>query len=154
MSCMSSPARSDIKIVLRRPEDAENLWGILRTWKDQKDAGAPLEATIKPYEPTRNLDQNRLLWRILTAFSQQLEWPINGVMQGISKEDWKVVLSASFRAEMARLTQTTDGRIVMLGVSTSRMRKREFAEFIEFLMAIAAERGVELDEIEEREEEE
>jgi hypothetical protein len=86
-----------------------------------------------------------MLWRILTAFSQQIEWPINGCMQKISKEDWKVILSASFRAEMARLTQTTDGRIVMLGVSTSRMSKREFTEFIEFLLAVAAERGVVLE---------
>lgn len=140
----------DIKILLRRSEDAENLWGILRTWKDQKDAGAPLEVRIRPYEPLRNVDQNKMLWAILTEFSRQMEWPVNGVMQKISKEDWKLILSASFRSELARLTQTTDGRIVMLGVSTSRMKKREFAEFMEFLLAVAAERGVVLeDELEE-----
>lgn len=137
---------SEIKVVLKRQDDADNLWGILRTWKDQRDSGVPLEVNIKPHEPLRNIDQNRLLWAILTEFSRQLEWPINGEMQKISKEDWKTILSASFRSEMARLTQTTDGRIVMLGCSTSRMRKKEFAEFIEFLLAVAADRGVQLDE--------
>jgi NinB protein len=141
------------RFILRNPWDAEALWGILKCWQGQAESGAPLEVTVGVHEKLRNVDQNRLLWRVLTAFSQQIEWPINGVMQKISKEDWKVILSASFRAEMARLTQTTDGRIVMLGVSTSRMRKREFTEFIEFLLAVAAERGVDLDEDEEETEE-
>lgn len=122
--------------------DADGLWNILKGWKDQSDAGHPVQVTVEPYEPTRSIDQNKMLWEILSAFSEQLEWPINGEMKRISAEDWKDILSASFKSEMVRLSQTIDGRIVMLGLRTSRMRKQEFTEFVEFLMAVAAERGV------------
>lgn len=140
-----------LKVVLRNPTNADQLWSILKTWQGQSQAGDPLEVEVGVYRRPRSVDQNRMMWKILTAFSEQLEWPINGVMQKISKDDWKSLLSASFRSEMARLTQTTDGRVVMLGISTSTISKREFSEFIEFLLAVAADRGVDLDleEIEE-----
>jgi hypothetical protein len=35
----------------------------------------------------------------------------------------------------------------MLGMKTSQMGKRQFAEFIEFLQSVAADRDVELDEV-------
>jgi hypothetical protein len=92
----------------------------------------------------RSTAQNRYLWAILKAFSDQLEWPVNGLMQRITPEDYKDILSASYRSESIRLSQTTDGRVVMLGLRTRYMKKPEFCEFIEFLFSVAAERGVTL----------
>lgn len=131
-----------LKATLRTKNDCESLWGVLKTWKGQQELGAPLDVEVGIYKHSRSREQNRMMWKILTAFSEQVQWPINGVLQSISKEDWKAILSASFKSEMARLTQTTDGRVVMLGVSTSAIPKREFSEFIEFLLAVAADRGV------------
>ena len=108
-------------------------------------ARAPAGFVVEVREPSRNLDQNALLWVLLTEFSRQLEWPVNGLMVRLSPDDWKTILSASFRRETQRMTQGVDGGLVMLGARTSQMGKREFAEFIEFIQSVAAERGVELE---------
>lgn len=108
-------------------------------------ARAPAGFVVEVREPSRNLDQNALLWVLLTEFSRQLEWPVNGKMVSLSPDDWKTILSASFRRETQRMTQGVDGGLVMLGARTSQMGKREFAEFIEFIQSVAAERGVELE---------
>lgn len=96
-------------------------------------------------EPTRTLQQNAAQWPILEAFSQQLRWPINGAIVKMSADDWKDVLTATFRGEQARLSQTLDGRVVMLGARTSEFTKPEFSDWIAFLEATAADRGVETD---------
>jgi hypothetical protein len=99
--------------------------------------------TVEPQR--RNLDQNALLWVLLTAFAEQLEWPVNGRMVKLEPPEWKDVLSSAFRQETARLAMGLNGGMVMLGARTSQMSKREFGEFIEFVQAVAAERGVDLE---------
>lgn len=98
--------------------------------------------TFKP--PTRNLEQNALLWVLLAAFSEQLKWPVNGAMVKLEPEEWKDILSGAFRQETHRIAQGLSGGMVILGLRTSKMGKREFAEFIEFVQAVASERGVKL----------
>jgi hypothetical protein len=98
--------------------------------------------TIKP--ETRSQSQNRLMWPILTEFSKQLDWPINGHMVKMDPDDWKDVLTAAFKRETVRLAMGLDGGVVMLGQRTSRFTKQEFSEWIEFLYATAAARGVKL----------
>jgi hypothetical protein len=94
--------------------------------------------TIKP--PTRSLEQNAAMWALLSEFSERLEWPVNGRMVKMDAEDWKHVLTAAFRQETARLAMGLSGGVVMLGSRTSKMTKREFGEFLEFINAVAAER--------------
>ena len=93
-------------------------------------------------EPTRNLAQNAAMWPILEAFAEQLEWPINGRMTKLDSEDWKAILTAAFRRELARVAPGLDGGMVLLGARTSKFSKREFSDFLEFLHAAAADRGV------------
>lgn len=107
-------------------------------------APAGYVVTIAP--PKRNLDQNALLWVLLTAFSEQLSWPVNGAMVKLEPEEWKDILSAAYRQESQRVAMGLNGGMVMLGMRTSRMDKRQFAEFIEFIQSVAADRGVELEE--------
>jgi hypothetical protein len=109
-------------------------------------SAAPDGYTVTISEPTRNLEQNALMWVYLDAFSKQLQWPVNGRMVHMTGEEWKDVLSAGFRRESARLAMGLDGGVVMLGMRTSQMGKREFVEFIEFLQSVAADRGVSLEE--------
>lgn len=85
-----------------------------------------------------------MLWPLLEAFSQQLDWPVNGRMCKLEPEEWKDVLSAAYRQETARLAMGLNGGVVMLGLRTSKMNKREFSEFLEFIMAVAAERQVKI----------
>lgn len=105
---------------------------------------APDGWVVRLSEPSRNLDQNAAQWPILTAFSEQLKWPVNGAMVHMLAEEWKAILTAAFRKEMPRLAQGVDGGVVMLGQRTSRFTKSEFSNWLEFLHAVAAERGVTL----------
>lgn len=111
----------------------------------QAVADAPAGHVVTVKEPTRNLEQNALMWVLLQAFSDQLKWPVNGAMVTLAPEEWKDILSAAYKRESQRVAMGLDGGMVMLGMRTSKMGKREFAEFIEFINATAAHRGVELE---------
>ena len=102
--------------------------------------------TVEP--PTRSTDQNSMLWPLLTAFAEQLEWPVNGRMTKLTPDDWKALLSAAFKQESQRVAMGLNGGMVMLGLRTSRMSKPAFSEFLEFILATAADRGVVLEEVE------
>jgi hypothetical protein len=104
---------------------------------------APDGFVVTVGEPTRSSEANAAMWPILEAFSEQLEWPVNGRMTKLDAESWKDLLSAAFKRESARIAMALDGAgVVMLGLRTSKMGKREFSEFLEFLHATAADRGV------------
>ncbi len=105
-------------------------------------ANAPAGHKVTVSEPSRSLDQNAALWPILEAFSSQLKWPVNGAMVSMAADEWKDVLTAAFRRETARVAMGLDGGVVMLGCRTSKMSRREFSEFLEFLHATAAARDV------------
>jgi hypothetical protein len=109
------------------------------------EAPAGWRVTVEP--PKRNLDQNALLWVLLSAFAEQLEWPVNGRMVKLTADDWKDLLTAAYRRETQRVAMGIDGGMVMLGMRTSKLNKREFAELIEFIQSVAVDRGVELDEV-------
>lgn len=95
-------------------------------------------------EVGRTLDQNAAQWPYLDAFSKQLRWPVNGEMVQMEPEEWKDVLTAAFQGETVRLARGLNGGVVMLGMRTSKMGKRRFSEWLEFLKAVAAERSVEV----------
>lgn len=97
---------------------------------------------VKIEEPTRTLEQNAAQWPYLDAFSKQLQWPVNGRMVTMTPEDWKDVLSAAFQNETVRLAMGLSGGVVMLGLRTSKMGKKRFSEWLSFLQATAADRGV------------
>ena len=96
---------------------------------------------MKP-DMTRSNAQNATQWPILVAFANQLQWSVNGSLVFMDPDDWKAVLSAAFRRERVRLAQGLDGGVVMLGMRTSKMSKETFSEWLEFLYATAALRGV------------
>jgi hypothetical protein len=105
---------------------------------------APDGFVVTVAEPSRTLDQNAAQWPILQAFADQLQWPINGRMEFLSKEDWKDLLTAAFRQEVARVAPGLDGGMVLLGARTSKFGKKQFSDWLEFLHATAAARDVDL----------
>jgi hypothetical protein len=104
------------------------------------DAPAGWRVTVEP--AARSLDQNAAQWPILEAFAAQLDWPVNGRMVRMTAENWKDVLTAAFRREAAQIAAGLDGGMVILGQRTSKFSKREFSDWLEFLHATAAARGV------------
>ena len=105
---------------------------------------APNDYVCEIKEKTRTLEQNAFQWPYLQGFSEQMQWPVNGEMTWLSKEEWKDILTAAFERETnPRLAAGFDGGIVMLGRRTSKYGKKKFAEWMEWLIAAAALKGIE-----------
>ena len=62
-------------------------------------------------------------------------------MQWVTDEDWKDVLTAVYSGEL-RMAMF-DGKVIMLPQRTSKMGKKVFSDWMEFLIAMAAQSGVE-----------
>ena len=92
-------------------------------------------------DQTRSLEQNAAQWPYLAGFSAQKQLCINGAMQWVTDEDWKDVLTGCWNGEMRMAV--FDGRVIMLPQRTSKMGKQVFSTWMEFLVAMAAQSGVE-----------
>lgn len=130
-------------------QNRQQAWSAMETrlfpyLKLALQAGHRLVLSVK-FE-NRTEAQNRLMWPQLQAFSNQLLWPVDGRMVKMEPEEWKDVLSAGFKNETVRLAMGLNGGVVMLGKRTSKFTKKQFSEWIEFLYATAADRGVVLPE--------
>ncbi len=98
---------------------------------------APDGFVVEVKEPTRNLEQNALMWALLADLSNQANW--HGIK--LSPEEWKDLLSAGL--VKSRVVPNIEGNgFVILGQRTSKMSKREFADLITLIQAFGAERGV------------
>jgi len=102
---------------------------------------APEGAVCVIRPKTRSLQQNAHLWALLDDIARQVDWPVNGVAQKLSPDDWKAIFTASLREEN-RLAQGLRGGSVLLGASTRKMTVAEMGELITLMQAFGAERGV------------
>ncbi len=98
--------------------------------------GAPDGFMVVISEPTRTLDQNRLLWPLLTEVSRQVEW----YGMRLTAEEWKDMFTASLKKQ--RVVPGIDGGFVVCGTSTKQMGKKAFSDLIELIFAFGAEREV------------
>jgi hypothetical protein len=101
----------------------------------------PLEVLVRLYEEPRNLEQYAKLWAMLADLSEQVDWPVDGRMAKLTKEDWKDVMTAGLERDQ-RVTQGIEGGFVILGRHTSRMSKRTMAALIELMQHFGDSRGV------------
>lgn len=102
---------------------------------------APEGFAVSVSEPTRSLDQNAAQWPYLAGFAAQKQLCINGAMQWVTDEDWKDVLTGCWNGETRMAA--FDGKVIMLPQRTSKMGKKVFSDWMEFLVAMAAQSGVE-----------
>lgn len=94
---------------------------------------------------SRTLEQNALQWPILQDWANQKEWPVNGAMSKLSKEEWKDILTSAFEGETSpKIAAGFNGGIVMLGKRTSAYGKSKFSEWIEWLLAASHHAGIRL----------
>lgn len=98
-------------------------------------AGGPVIVTLG--REARSVDQNKLLWALLTDISAQVTW----FDRNHSPEDWKEIISASFNnCELVPNCEKTG--FVAIGVSTSKMNKARFSELVEYIYAFGADQSV------------
>lgn len=98
---------------------------------------APDGFIVRVTEPTRNLEQNAKLWAMLNDISQQVIW--HG--RWLQSEDWKHIFTASLK-QMQVVPNLDNTGFVALGMSTSKMTKREMSDLIELIMAFGAQNNV------------
>lgn len=91
-------------------------------------------------EEARTLEQNAAQWPYLEGFAKQKQLCINGVMEWVTQDDWKDVLTACWKGEMR--VAAFDNRVIMMPQRTSKMGKKVFSEWMEYLVAMAAQSGV------------
>ena len=103
--------------------------------------GAPDGYMVTVQEPTRGLEQNAAQWPYLEGFARQKQACINGEMVWATPDDWKDILTGCYAGETRMAV--FDGRVVMLPQRTSKMGKKVFGDWMEFLIAMAAQSGVE-----------
>lgn len=102
---------------------------------------APEGYAIVVSEPNRTLEQNAAQWPYLAGFAAQKQLCINGVMEWVTDDDWKDTLTACWKGEMRMAA--FDGKVIMLPQRTRKMGKSVFSTWMEFLVAMAAQCGIE-----------
>lgn len=106
---------------------------------------APVEVALRHQEDVRTLSQNRKLWPMLSDVATQVQLVVDGELLWATPEDWKDVFTSALRKHQ-RVARGIDGGVVMLGVRTSKMRKKEFSDLIEIMYAYGSENGVQWSE--------
>jgi hypothetical protein len=99
----------------------------------------PVVVTLS--RPNRTIEQNNKLWPMLTDIAKQVVW----YGQKYSKEDWKDMITSALIPDQ-RVAPGLNGGVVLLGMSTSRMNKKEFSDLIELINAFGAQQGVQWSE--------
>ena len=98
---------------------------------------APEGYVVTVSEPRRNLEQNALLWAMLTDLANQADW--HGIK--LAPDEFKDLLSAGL--VKSKVVPNIEGSgFVILGQRTSKMTKRQFAELIELVQLFGDQRGV------------
>lgn len=85
--------------------------------------------------------QKRLMWSALTDLSRQVQWPVDGRMQWLDKEDWKYIMSAGL-IRHHRIAAGIEGGYVLLGMSIRKLSIEDGAMLITIIHAFGDERGV------------
>lgn len=91
--------------------------------------------------PKRTNPQNRLMWRLLNCFADQ----VVHCGQKYDAEVWKCILLKAFGKELS-FVPSLDGRgVVALGYRSSLLTVEEMAGFIEFIYSEGARIGVDFE---------
>jgi hypothetical protein len=107
----------------------------------------PNGVVVELKEETRTIEQNRLLWPLLTLWEKFQKCSVNGESVSLGREFWKIILLHSYRKNHKKpmlIALGLDGDLVPLGYSSKVMGVRDFAGFLTFCLAESGNRGMEL----------
>lgn len=128
--------------ILLGPDNAKSR--MVQAWDEARfllGQGKRVRVTVEELAPSRTVEQNAKLWSMLHDIAKQVKWPVDGLMQYMTEDDWKDILSAGLKKNQ-RVAQGVEGGFVILGVRTSKMKVGEMAELIEFIQYFGDEKGV------------
>jgi len=128
--------RRDQPLSLRRI--VENALSVAR---DLYRSGLDVCISVGPWQSKRSLEQNRLMWALLTDVAEQVQWPVDGRLVYMTPEEWKDVMTAGLTKHQ-RVAAGIEGGFVLLGLRTSRMTVAQMGELLELIYAFGAQHGV------------
>ena len=117
----------------------KNLWPKI---KENLQAGKQLRLEIK--KARRSTDQNQMFHALFNKISSEMA----KVGSSWDADDWKRLLIDAWANETGRkvgkVVPSLDGqRVVQLGIQSHKFTKEEGSEFIEWLLAWMADKGIE-----------
>lgn len=92
--------------------------------------------------PKRSNPQNRLMWKLLGYFADQV---VHGDRK-YDSETWKAILLKAFGKQLQFVPSLDGTSMVALGYRSSLLTKEEMANFIEFIYAEGVALGVVFDD--------
>lgn len=117
--------------VLRAQAQVDRLSLLLhRTWKEQFDAGVPLEVVVTAHKKRRSNAQNRLYWAVLAQVSEQAY--VGKPPRRYQKEHWHEFFARRFIG----YDELPDGS-GQVAISTSELDASEFSGYIDKIKAWA-----------------
>lgn len=122
-----------VKLIIQHESDRYKAVNAVR---DMPLGKYGLDISIR--DGTRSLQQNATLWKMLTA------WAASQTLHGqkYDKESWKCVLLQAFGKEAPMLPQLDEQGYFPMGLRSSQLTVREMSEFLEFIIAESAQRGI------------
>jgi len=99
--------------------------------------GAAIGTRLEFKDPRRSLPQNDRLWLMLSKIAK-MEW--RG--ERYTESEWKDFFMSAYRGE--KWMPDEDGRMVVIGRSTSDLSKQEFGELLELIEAFCARQNINL----------
>lgn len=98
--------------------------------------GGAVYIEVGRHEEGRNGEQNKKGWALWTDISKHVVW----YGENLTPEQWKEMLSNEWQAQ--KIVPGISGGFCALGVSTSKLKVREFSELIEVSYAFGSSHGV------------
>ena len=102
---------------------------------------APVGCRVEFKEPTRTLDQNSLMWLLLTKVSEQCRH--HGVK--LPPDSWRFLFIDALTSEL-QIVPSLDGQRVVPLRRTSDLTKGEMSALIELIYAWGASKGVQFED--------
>lgn len=105
-------------------------------------AAAPIGSRVTLRGPRRTLEQNALMWVLLTAFSDQIEH----FGRKYDPEVWKCIFLKALGKELTFVPSLDGQEVVAIGYRSSELSKEEMSDMIELMLAEGARRAIEFDD--------
>lgn len=99
---------------------------------------APVGAVLTISPPKRTVDQNSMLWQLLSDISRA-----KPMGRRHTPEMWKCLMMHAC-GHAVQFENGLDGQPFPVGFSSSKLSKAQFSDLLEFVMAWAAQNGVAL----------
>lgn len=116
--------------------NAESEFKLCGQWLRSLFAEYPYVVISAKKGRDRTLEQNSMLWALLTDISNQVKW----FEQYHTPEDWKDIITGSLK--QGRFVPGIEGGFVVVGMRTSKMTRQVFSELVNYIFSFGAEKGV------------